>query len=92
MIPRKSYLDRLARFQDKPVIKALTGLRRSGKSTLLRLTIERLKDGGVPDSRIVYIDKESLEFDAIRTYRDLQRFVSARWKKDRKSTRLNSSH
>jgi len=80
MIPRKSYLNLLAKFQDKPVIKVLSGLRRSGKSTLLKLMMERLKRDGVSSSNVLYIDKESLEFDAIRTYRDLQRFVTSRWK------------
>ncbi|MBI4474663.1 MAG: ATP-binding protein [Acidobacteria bacterium] len=80
MISRKSYLDLLGKFQDKPVIKVLTGLRRSGKSTLLKLMIERLKNDRIPASRILYIDKESLEFDAVRTYRDLQRLVTSRWK------------
>ena len=80
MIARNSYLDLLGKLQDKPVIKVLTGLRRSGKSTLLKLTIERLRNDRIPASRILYIDKESLEFDAIRTYRDLQNIVASRWK------------
>lgn len=80
LIPRRSYLERMGLFQDKPVIKVLTGLRRSGKSYLLKLMIERLRDSGVPDTHILYIDKESLEFEELRTYQDLDRYVKARWK------------
>ena len=80
IIPRNSYLEKLRPFEDKPVIKVLTGLRRSGKSYLLRMKIEQLRAAGVPDSHILYIDKESLEFEDIRTYQDLHRRVLAHCK------------
>jgi uncharacterized protein len=80
IVPRETYLERLSRFQDKSVIKVLTGLRRSGKSSLLRLKMERLKTARVPAKCILFIDKESLEFDDIRTYQDLDRWVKTKWK------------
>lgn len=80
IIPRQPYLERLRPYQDKPVVKVLTGLRRSGKSFLLKMKIEALKDAGVAPEKILYIDKESLEFEEIQTYRDLDRWVKSKWK------------
>ena len=80
IIPRETYLKTLASFQDKPVIKVLTGLRRSGKSLLLKLKIDQLRKARVPAARILYIDKESLEFDDIRNYKDLNLWVTSKWK------------
>lgn len=49
-------------------MKVLTGLRRSGKSYLLKMQIAQLQAEGIPASQILYIDKESLEFEEIQTY------------------------
>ena len=80
-IDRNGYLDHLEKLRDKPLIKVLTGMRRSGKSTLLKLMIERLRGSGIPATNILHIDKESLEFDDIRSYQDLQDTVATYWKK-----------
>ena len=47
MIERKEYLDKLFEWKDKAVIKVVTGIRRSGKSTLLEQYRARLREGGV---------------------------------------------
>ena len=75
MIVRKHYLEKIRAYIGKPIVKAITGLRRVGKSVFVRQLIESLKRSGIPKKRIVYIDKESLEFDDIRDYRDLYRYV-----------------
>lgn len=72
---RNFYLDKIESYFDKPVIKVITGLRRVGKSVILRQLVERLKKKGVPEKSIVYIDKESLDFEAIATYKDLNKFA-----------------
>ncbi len=64
-------------FLGKPVIKVITGMRRSGKSCLMRLLIDKLVADGVDREQIIYIDKESYEFDAIRTYHDLAAHIKA---------------
>jgi predicted AAA+ superfamily ATPase len=64
-------LDRVRPYLDKPVVKVLSGMRRVGKSYLMRQIIDLLRDDGVPEENILYIDKESLEFEAIATHRDL---------------------
>jgi predicted AAA+ superfamily ATPase len=63
---------------NKPVIKVITGMRRVGKSYLLKLIIETLdaqKSNG-PD-QILYINKESLDYDFIKDYKDMHNYVKA---------------
>ena len=77
MYTRKIYLDKIRPFLGKPVIKVITGMRRVGKSCLLRQVINLLKDEGIASERILRIDKESLDFEHIKTYGDLNREVLA---------------
>lgn len=65
MIQRPRYKKWLDEFREKKLIKVLTGLRRSGKSTILDMYIESLKAGGVADDRIVGINFEKLEFEPL---------------------------
>ncbi len=76
MIKRNIYLDRIAPYIDKPVIKVITGIRRCGKSTFLKLLINELESKGISSAGILYINKDSLKFDFIRTYSDLHVYVS----------------
>jgi predicted AAA+ superfamily ATPase len=69
---RDLYLDRIRRFLGKPVVKVITGMRRVGKSCLLRQVIDLLREQGVPGTDILYVDKESLDFEHIATWRELQ--------------------
>ena len=75
MIIRQSYLDKIRPFIGKGIVKAITGIRRSGKSVFVRQLLEQLRNDGVPESNLIYIDKESLDFDFIRDYRDLDAYV-----------------
>jgi predicted AAA+ superfamily ATPase len=68
---RNLYTEHLAPWIDKPVIKIITGMRRTGKSYLLRQLMGELRARRVPPGRIHLIDKESVEFDAIATYKDV---------------------
>lgn len=79
MHERNLYIDRITPLINTPVIKVITGMRRVGKSCLLKLVIERLGSGNVKAQQIVYINKESLEFDFIRNYQDLHAYVKKRF-------------
>lgn len=57
-IERKAYIEKLLAYQDKDFIKVVTGLRRSGKSTLLELFRQRLYDSGVKVSNVQSINFE----------------------------------
>jgi predicted AAA+ superfamily ATPase len=61
MIKRNSYIQRLALYRDRKIIKVLTGVRRSGKSFILRLYQDYLLENGVDASRIISINFEELE-------------------------------
>ena len=63
-LDRPLYLERIEPFIDAPVVKVLTGLRRSGKSRLLDLVAQRLRDRRIPQERIVHINF-SLEWASI---------------------------
>ena len=51
-IIRQQYLDQLTLSKDQNVIKVVTGVRRSGKSTLLGLFQDTLREQGIADSQI----------------------------------------
>jgi len=67
---RNTYIKRLEQFAFKPVIKVVTGMRRVGKSTLLQLMAAQLRG-----ATILRIDKESMEWDRIRSGEDLHAAV-----------------
>ena len=75
MYKRKLYLDRIRPYLGTPIVKVLSGMRRVGKSYLMRQIIELLREDGVPGENILYVDKESLDFENIETHRDLDRAV-----------------
>ena len=75
LIQRDEYLDVIENYIDKPIIKVLIGMRRVGKSAIMKLLINKLLKKNIPASNIIYINKESLEFDEIKNYKDLYRYV-----------------
>ncbi|MCX6224552.1 MAG: ATP-binding protein [Bacteroidia bacterium] len=75
MIERERYLNQITPFIDKPVIKVITGIRRCGKSTFLKLICKLLSDRGVDPGNILLINKDSLEFDWLSSYQQLVEYV-----------------
>lgn len=71
IIPRPRYLEKLAAYRDKDLVKVLTGLLRSGKSTMLNLFKLHLQETGIAASRIVFINFERPETDSLRDPRKL---------------------
>lgn len=59
---RDLYLNRLISFQDTEMIKVITGIRRCGKSSLLKLMAEHLKKTGIQDAQIIELNFESMTF------------------------------
>lgn len=80
MIQREKYLKQISPFIDKPVIKVITGIRRCGKSTFLKLICNLLTDRGIKPENILLINKDSLEFDSLTTYKQLVIYVNDRFK------------
>ena len=75
MVIRKRYLEHIRPFIDTPMVKAITGVRRCGKSTFLSQVASVLLEKGIPEDTILFINKELLEYDFIRTYKDLDKFI-----------------
>lgn len=78
MIKRDKYLHELQLFQDEDLIKVVTGVRRCGKSTMLDLMREDLAARGIAAERLISLKMESMEFDAVRDYRDLYTLIAGR--------------
>ncbi len=85
-IKRTLYLDKLKNFIDKPIIKVIIGMRRVGKSTIMKLLIQELLKSGISKESILYINKESLEFENIKNYFDLYKYTT-KYFKDKKHKR-----
>lgn len=64
MIERPMYVDKIMAYVDTPFVKILTGVRRCGKSTILKMIMEKLrKEKGIPDERIVSYRFDSMEYE-----------------------------
>lgn len=62
LISRELYLRKLRAFRDTDMIKVLTGIRRCGKSSLMKLMAQWLRDNGIEDKQIIEINFESMQF------------------------------
>ena len=62
MKKRDTYLNKLIEFKDTSLIKVITGLRRTGKSSLLKLMVMYLKKQGIKSDRIIEMNFESYRF------------------------------
>jgi uncharacterized protein len=78
LVDRPLYTQRIRRFIDVPMIKVITGVRRSGKSTILQLVRNELLAGGVPPDRVLFVNMESLQFEHLRDHRALYDYVKER--------------
>lgn len=83
-IVREGYLERIKALKDTPDIKIITGIRRSGKSNLMQVYIDYLKSE-FKDVNIIFIDFMDLEFEEIKEYHALHRYVEDRYDKEKQN-------
>lgn len=83
MIIREKYLKRMLDAKDTDFIKVITGVRRSGKSTLLLMFKDYLIKQGINKENIIHINFESAMYDDIKNYKDLYKFVKERINKEK---------
>ena len=79
MLIRKSYVDQILPFADMPLVKILTGVRRCGKSTIMLMLMDELKKRGIPESRIVRFNFDTLEWhnaDAMQVFDQIKSKLS----------------
>ncbi len=85
MIDRIAYLNQLMELIDKPFIKILTGIRRSGKSSVLLLLKEKLKKNKITENQIIHINFESFSFSELLSAKSLYNYVSDKIQKEKKT-------
>jgi len=85
LINRPEYLKKLFSFKDKPLIKIITGVRRSGKSTLFILYQSELIRQGVSSRQIQNINFEDMENEPLKDYKKLYEHITERLVKNRKN-------
>lgn len=69
MIERKEYMALLEKWRDKKVIKVVTGIRRCGKSSLLRMFREKLLAEGVSENQVLELNFEDLDNEQYLDYK-----------------------
>lgn len=75
MVKRELYLNRIRKFYDSEMIKVITGIRRCGKSTIMLQIIEELKEKGIKEDHIIYINFENYKFKSISNADGLYKYV-----------------
>ena len=74
---RTQYLDKLIAFQDTEPVKVVTGIRRCGKSSLLKLMVQHLKNTGKTEDQIIEMNFESHDFKNMKSD-DIYEYVKTR--------------
>ena len=75
LIKRETYLKEIRNLFGSDFIKVIVGLRRCGKTSLLKSIIDELKENGVKNENIIYISFESVEYKNIFTQEQLDEVV-----------------
>ncbi len=81
LIERPQYLNRLKGLKDTPDIKIITGIRRAGKSELMRAFAKYIKETA-PKTNLIHIDYGDLRYDNIKDYKSLFEYVEKNYKPD----------
>jgi predicted AAA+ superfamily ATPase len=83
-ISRQTYISRIQPFIDRQLVKVIVGHRRVGKSYILYQLMALITKNN-KKSNIIYVNKEDIDFDDIKTYRQLYDYVSSKLKTDVKN-------
>jgi predicted AAA+ superfamily ATPase len=77
-------MEKIRLFMDKPVVKVITGMRRSGKSVILKLLREELLKKKVPRENILYLDFESMSTTRFHNPDELYSYVIDKSRRNKK--------
>ncbi len=80
---RDLYLKKLIAFKDTELVKVITGIRRCGKSSLMKLMVQHLRECGIVPEQIIQINFESIEFQKM-TAVDIYQYVKERMSDNKK--------
>lgn len=84
-IKREDYLSILRNFKDQQIIKVITGIRRCGKSTLLELFQDYLKENGVEEKQIISINFENADYEELQDRKKLYEYLKSKLIKGKKT-------
>ena len=84
MLKREIYLSRIRGFYDSDLVKILVGIRRCGKSVILKQIINELKEKGVDQEHIIYINFEFIEYEDLQDYKELNKYIKEKIIDDKK--------
>lgn len=84
MINREIYMNKLLAYKDTEFIKVITGIRRCGKSSLLKLFMEKILEDD-KTANVIYMNFESFEFDDIVNYKDMYNKISKQINRTKKN-------
>ena len=84
-ISRENYLSILKNFKDQQIIKVITGIRRCGKSTLLEIFQDYLKENGVEAKQIISINFENADYEELQDRKKLYEYIKERLVKGKKT-------
>lgn len=80
MIKREIYLNRIRPFYESEMVKVITGIRRCGKSTIMRQIIDEIRENGVEENYIIYINFEDYKYRKISNADALYEYMEAQMK------------
>lgn len=75
MLKRELYLSKIRGFYDSNLVKILVGIRRCGKSVILEQIMEEIKQKGIKEDHIVYINFEYIEYEELQDYKKLNTYI-----------------
>lgn len=75
MLKREIYLSRIRGFYDSDLVKILVGIRRCGKSVILKQIMNELKENGVDTEHIIYVNFEFIEYEDLQDYKELNKYI-----------------
>lgn len=75
MLKREMYLSRIRGFYDSDLVKILVGIRRCGKSVILKQIMNELKEKNIDEKHIIYVNFELIEFEELQDYKKLNAYI-----------------
>lgn len=84
-INRENYLSILRNFKNQQIIKVITGIRRCGKSTLLEMFQDYLKENGIDDKQIISINFEDSDYEELQDRKKLYEYIKSKLVKGKKT-------